>query len=29
MLRRLDNERQYLKNQLTSEVTCKNELQGE
>ncbi|GMH51794.1 hypothetical protein TL16_g01087 [Triparma laevis f. inornata] len=27
MLRRLDNERQYLKNQLTSEVTCKNELQ--
>jgi hypothetical protein len=27
MLRRLDNERQYLKSQLTSEITLKNELQ--
>jgi len=26
MLRRLDNERRYLKNQLQSEITCKNEL---
>ena len=28
MLRRLENERQYLKSQLTSEVTCKGELQA-
>ena len=28
MLRRLDNERQYLKSQLASEITHKNELQG-
>lgn len=28
MLRRLDNERQYLKNQLSSEITLKNELQN-
>lgn len=27
MIRRLDNERQYLKSQLTSEITLKNELQ--
>lgn len=26
MLRRLDNERQYLKSQLQSEITCKDEL---
>jgi len=27
MLRRLDNERIYLKSQLQTEITCKNELQ--
>ena len=27
MLRRLDNERLYLKSQLGTEITCKNELQ--
>lgn len=26
VVRRLDNERQYLKNQLQSEITCRNEL---
>lgn len=28
IIRRLDNERQYLKNQLTSEITLKNDLQS-
>jgi hypothetical protein len=27
MIRRLDNERLYLKSQLATEITCKNELQ--
>jgi len=29
MLRRLDNERQYLKSQLSSEISHKNDLQKE